>query len=148
MLVFRFQPRTTFIGIAWIMLGIALILDSALRAWRAWSVLPNAFPGTIVYYIPMVAVGLVVLLAGSGCVARRSWARLVAIILSPVIFLYSVGSVVSFIFMYFFLEDLPIGHGFRGVVVGAIIAASVPHSFYTFRLMLSQEGRDAFRKQG
>ena len=130
------------------MLGIALILDSALIAWRAGSVLPDSFPGTIVYYIPMVAVGLVILLAGIGCVARRSWARLVAIILSPVIFLYSVGSVVSFIYMYFFLEHLPILPGFRGVVVGAIIAALVPHSFYTFRLMLSQQGRDAFRKQG
>ena len=144
----NFQQRVTFVGIAWMMLGIALMLDTVLSAWRAWSVLPDASPRSLIFYTPVTAFGLVVLIAGVGCLARKKWARLITIVLSPVLLIYSLGSIVSIIYIYLFLKNLPNVHGVRGVIVTVIFVILVPLSLYTFRLMLSQRGRDAFRKDG
>ncbi|MDP2744344.1 MAG: hypothetical protein Q8P00_04670 [Dehalococcoidia bacterium] len=112
------NKRYMLLGLAWAILGVAGIGETALTVWRVWSTIPGAFPRSLIAFLPAAISRLAVLLAGVGIMAHKKWGWVLAVVMSAVLLLYSAAAL-SVPFFYARFEGAGIGTAVRAAILTA-----------------------------
>ncbi len=87
------------VGLAWGIIGLAVILYNIMSIWKILPHNEEAFPNVVIPII-LGTIGLLLLLVGIGIIVNASWARITAIIISPPLILYAVLGFIGFLLSF------------------------------------------------
>jgi hypothetical protein len=117
-----------FLGLAWVIIGTVVTVDYACTAWRTWSDIPFAFPRAFAMYLPFIALGLVIIIAGVGYIADKKWAKIMIVVMSVLFLIYGLFAAVSTVFLNYPREYIGIETAINIIFFFALL---VPVCIYT-----------------